>query len=380
MDSSARRRVVVASLIGTSLEWYDFFLYGLAAALVFNKLFFPRFDPVTGTLLAFATFAVGFVARPLGGIVFGHYGDRVGRKNVLAVTLLLMGTATFLIGVLPTYSVIGAVAPALLVTLRFLQGLGLGGEWGGAVVMSLESGDPRRRGFNVSWPQTGAPVGNLLATAVLGVLTGTLSDSAFISWGWRVPFLLSGVLVALGIWIRLSLLESPLFAEMEESQPKARIPMVEVLRRYPSALLVAVGCRIGADVTYYTFALFIVSYVTSTLGLPRSVPLNAVLIGSACQLVLIPAFGSLSDRFGRRPVFLFGAIGSAAWAFAFFALLDTRSAVAIYAAALAGSSSTPRCMARRRHSLPSCSIPGSAIAAPLWGISSPQSSEVRLLR
>ena len=202
--SSARRRVVVASLIGTSLEWYDFFLYGLAATLVFNKLFFPQFDPVTGTLLAFATFAVGFVARPLGGLVFGHYGDRVGRKNVLAVTLLLMGTATFLIGVLPTYSVVGAVAPTLLVTLRFLQGVGLGGEWGGAVVMSLESGDPRRRGFNASWPQTGAPVGNLLAAAVLGVLTGMLSDSAFISWGWRIPFLLSGVLVALGIWIRLT--------------------------------------------------------------------------------------------------------------------------------------------------------------------------------
>ncbi len=198
-------RVIVASLIGTSLEWYDFFLYGSAAALVFGKLFFPTFAPVTATLLAFTTYAIGFVARPLGGIVFGHFGDRVGRKTVLVVTLLMMGIATALIGALPTYASIGAAAPVLLVALRFVQGLGLGGEWGGAVLMSVEHADERRRGFAASWPQVGVPAGNLLAAGVLWVLSATLSDQAFLSWGWRVPFLLSAVLVVVGLWIRLSI-------------------------------------------------------------------------------------------------------------------------------------------------------------------------------
>src|SRR5215217_3547723 len=221
---SSVRRVIVASLIGTSLEWYDFFIYGTAAALVFNQIFFPEFDPLVGTLLAFTTYAVGFVARPLGGVVFGHYGDKLGRKNVLVVTLLIMGIATFLIGVLPTYESIGVWAPILLVTLRFLQGLGLGGEWGGAVIMSVEHGDAHRRGLNASWPQVGVPAGNLLAAAVLWVLNGMLSESAFLSWGWRVPFLLSGVLVVVGLWIRLTITESPLFAEIEQSGAKAKMP------------------------------------------------------------------------------------------------------------------------------------------------------------
>src|SRR3954454_13386540 len=207
---SSPRRVIVASLIGTSLEWYDFFLYGSAAALVFGKLFFPQFEARTGTLLAFATYAVGFLARPLGGVIFGHFGDRAGRRTVLVVTLLLMGGATFAVGLLPTYARIGIAAPILLVVLRFVQGLGLGGEWGGAVLMSLEHGDPRRRGLNASWPQVGVPAGNLLGAAGLWVLNSTLSDEAFISWGWRVPFLLSGALVAVGLWIRLAITESPL--------------------------------------------------------------------------------------------------------------------------------------------------------------------------
>jgi MFS family permease len=231
--------VIIASLIGTSLEWYDFFLYGSAAALVFGKLFFPQFEALTGTLLAFATYAVGFLARPLGGVIFGHFGDRVGRRNVLVVTLVLMGTATFLIGLVPTYATIGLAAPILLVSLRFLQGLGLGGEWGGAVIMSVEHGDPRRRGLNASWPQVGVPMGNLLAAAVLWVLNSTLSESAFLSWGWRVPFLLSGVLVVVGLWIRLTITESPLFAEVQESGAKAKMPLIEVLKRHPRGLLVA---------------------------------------------------------------------------------------------------------------------------------------------
>jgi metabolite-proton symporter len=318
-------RVVVASLVGTSLEWYDFFLYGSAAALVFGKLFFPTFAPLTATLLAFTTYAVGFVARPLGGIVFGHFGDRAGRKTVLVVTLLLMGIATALIGVLPTYSAIGAAAPVLLVALRFVQGIGLGGEWGGAVLMSIEHGNPDRRGFTASWPQVGVPVGNLLAAGVLWVLSAALPDRDFLAWGWRVPFLLSAVLVLVGLWIRLSISESPLFASVAESGAKLRLPLVEVLRRHPRGLLVAMGARIGTDVAFYTFVVYVLTYVTGTVKLPREAGLAAVLTGSACQLALIPLFGALSDRYGRRPVYLAGAVAAAAWTFAFFPLLDTGS-------------------------------------------------------
>jgi metabolite-proton symporter len=333
---STPRRVIVASLIGTSLEWYDFFLYGSAAALVFGELFFPQFDELTGTLLAFTTYAVGFVARPLGGVIFGHYGDRIGRRNVLVATLILMGAATFAIGLVPTYAAIGVAAPILLVTLRFLQGLGLGGEWGGAVIMSVEHGAAERRGLNASWPQVGVPAGNLLATAVLWVLGSTLSDEAFLSWGWRVPFLLSGVLVLVGLWIRLTITESPLFAEVEQSGAKAKMPLVEVLRKHPRGLLVAMAARIGTDVAFYTYTLYILTYVTTTLGLPRSVGLAAVLVGSVLQLALIPAFGALSDRVGRRPVYAAGAVAAAAWAFAFFPLLDTENrAVIVFATVVA---------------------------------------------
>ena len=331
---SSVRRVIVASLIGTSLEWYDFFIYGIAAALVFNKLFFPSFEPLVGTLLAFATFAVGFVARPIGGVVFGHYGDKIGRKNVLVVTLLLMGIATFAIGLLPTYGQIGVGAPIVLVALRFLQGLGLGGEWGGAVLMTLESGDSDRRGLNASWPQVGAPIGLLLANGTLSLMGTVTSDATFLSWGWRVPFLLSGLLVVVGLWIRLTIEESPLFREIEVSDVKVRAPIIDVLRRYPKQVLLAIGARIGVDVAFYSFVLFITTYVVTYLKLPRSYALNAVLIAATCQVLLIPWFGRLSDRFGRRPVYLFGAVGAAIWVFVFFALLDTRNFALIVLAAV----------------------------------------------
>jgi len=327
MSGSAQqtRRVILASLIGTSLEWYDFFLYTTAATLVFPKLFFPSLDPLNATLASLTTNAVAFVARPLGGVVFGHFGDRVGRKTVLVVTLLVMGVSTFLIGVLPGYAAVGVMAPILLALLRFVQGLGLGGEWGGAVIMSLEHGDGRRRGFHASWPQVGVPAGYVLATGLLTLLSFAQSDAAFLSWGWRVPFLLSGALVFVGLWVRLKITESPLFAEVQQQGAKARMPLLEVLRTHPRALLSAFTARIGVDVAFYTFTAYIIVYLTTRLSLPRSYALNAVLIASALQLALIPLFGALSDRLGRRPVYLAGVIGAAVWVFAFFPLLDTRS-------------------------------------------------------
>ncbi|MCK2243040.1 MULTISPECIES: MFS transporter [unclassified Crossiella] len=329
--STARsgRKVIAASLIGTSLEWYDFFLYGTAAALVFPKLFFPTSDPLTGTLLALTTYAVGFIARPVGGAIFGHFGDKVGRKNVLVITLLLMGVATFAIGLLPTHAQIGALAPILLVTLRFLQGLGLGGEWGGAVLMTMEHGAANKRGLNASWPQVGVPAGNLLAAGVMWIMSASLSNEQFLDWGWRVPFLLSGLLVLVGFWIRRTISESPLFTQVEQTEAKAKLPLFDVFREHPRELLTAIGARIGTDVAFYTFTLFILTYLKDVVKVDRQVGLNAVLVASACQLALIPFFGALSDRYGRRPVYLAGAVGAAVWVFAFFPLLATGSTALI---------------------------------------------------
>ena len=335
-ETRGLRKVVGASLVGTSLEWYDFFLYGSAAALVFPQLFFPESEPLVGTLLSFATFAVGFVARPIGAVFFGHFGDRIGRKNMLIATLMVMGVATFLIGCLPTYSTIGSAAPVVLVALRFMQGFGLGGEWGGAVLMATEHGNAGRRGLYGAWVQFGVPVGSLLSTGVLALFAAVLSESAFLSWGWRVPFLLSAVLVGVGLYIRVSISESPLFRAVEETETKARLPIVDVLRVYPRSILIAVGTRAGSDITYYVVALYLVTYVTTQLELPQGVALGAVLAGSALQLVTIPLFGALSDRVGRRPVLLFGAVGAGLWIFAFFPLLDTRATPFIVLAAVGG--------------------------------------------
>jgi metabolite-proton symporter len=333
-------KVVGASLIGTTIEWYDFFLYTSAAALVFNKLFFPTADPLTGTLLAFLTYAVGFLARPIGGLVFGHFGDRVGRKKLLVVSLVLMGGSTCAMGFLPTYAVAGAAAPILLTVLRLVQGFALGGEWGGAVLIVSEHGDAKRRGFWASWPQCGAPGGNLLATAVLAILAATQSDATFLDWGWRVPFLLSGVLVVIGLWIRLAVSESPVFLAAQEKAAaageKQHTPVLEVFRYHWRQVLVTIGARMAENVSYYVLTAFILVYVTTGLGLSKSVGLNAVLIGSAIQFVTIPLWGALSDRLGRKPVYLFGAVCMAAWAFGFFALMDTKSPGLIIVAATVG--------------------------------------------
>ncbi|GGW42707.1 MFS transporter [Streptomyces lucensis JCM 4490] len=324
-------RIVAASLIGTTIEWYDFFLYGSAAALVFNKLFFPDSDPLVGTLLSFLTYAVGFAARPLGALVFGHYGDRLGRKKLLILSLVLMGGATFAIGLLPTHSTVGSAAPVLLTTLRLIQGFALGGEWGGAVLLVSEHGDARRRGFWASWPQTGAPAGQLLATGVLSLLTTVLSDDAFGTWGWRIPFLLSGVLVVVGLWIRLSVDESPVFrqalerAESRRTEEPEKLPLVSVLRHHWRDVLVAMGARMAENISYYVITAFILVYATTSAGVSKQTALNAVLIASAVHFAVIPAWGALSDRVGRRPVYLLGAAGVGLWMFPFFSLVDTGS-------------------------------------------------------
>ena len=322
-------RIVSASLIGTTVEWYDFFLYSSAAALVFNTLFFPTTDPLTGTLLAFTTYALGFAARPIGGLVFGHFGDRIGRKKLLVISLLMMGAATFAIGLLPTYETIGVGAPLLLTLLRLVQGFALGGEWGGAVLIVSEHGGAKRRGFWASWPQCGAPGGNLLATAVLAILAAVQTDEAFLAWGWRIPFLLSAILVVVGLWIRLAVAESPVFLaaqrKAEASGAAEKAPVVQVFKSSWREVLIAIGARIAENVSYYVITAFILVYIVQSLAMTKSTGLNAVLIGSAVHFVSIPLWGALSDRIGRRPVYLFGAISMAVWGFVFFAMLDTKS-------------------------------------------------------
>ncbi|MFD9961671.1 MFS transporter [Amycolatopsis sp. NPDC058986] len=332
-------RIVGASLIGTTIEWYDFFLYTSAAALVFNKLFFPASDPLTGTLLAFLTYAVGFLARPIGGLVFGHFGDRLGRKKLLVLSLVLMGGSTCAMGVLPTFATAGVAAPLLLTFLRLVQGFALGGEWGGAVLIVSEHGDEKRRGFWASWPQCGAPGGNLLATAVLAILAATQSDATFLAWGWRIPFLLSGVLLLIGLWIRLAVAESPVFlaAQRQAAERGGRhVPVVDVFRHNGRQVLVTIGARMAENVSYYVLTAFILVYVTTGLHLPKGTGLTAVLLGSVVHFVTIPLWGLLSDRAGRKPVYLFGAIAMAVWGFAFFALLDTKSTAVIVVATTIG--------------------------------------------
>ena len=329
--AGAIRLVAMASLIGTTIEWYDFFLYGTAAALVFNRLFFPTFDPLAGTLAAVGTYSVGFIARPVGGIIIGHYGDRVGRKSMLVLTLIIMGVATFCIGLLPTYAQIGPWAAVCLVTLRLAQGFGVGGEWGGAVLMAVEHAPPHARGFYGSWPQIGVPAGLLLSTAVFA-LFARLPDEQFLSWGWRVPFLLSILLVGVGLIIRLRILETPAFTRIKEAGTEARLPIVELLQTQRKQVLLAIGARLAENGAFYIYTVFVLVYGTQKVGIDRQTVLNGVLIAAACALFAIPFCGALSDRLGRRPVYLFGACVTALFAYPLFWLLDTGSTPLVWLA------------------------------------------------
>jgi MFS family permease len=329
-DRRSLVRAFAASLSGTSLEWYDFAVYGAAAALVFGDLFFPSDAPLTGTLLAFGTYAAGYVARPLGGIFFGRLGDRVGRKKVLIWTLTLIGVSTVLIGFLPTHGQVGVLAPVLLVLLRFAQGVGVGGEWGGAVLLTSEFAEPETRGFWASAAQVGPPLGNVLANAVLGGLALLLTDAQFESWGWRVAFILSAVLVAFGLWIRTRLEETPVFQQIAERGEAPTEPIKELLRDHPRGLLSGILSRVGPDVLYAMFVVFVLTYAVDTLGFSKGEALAAVMVASLVEVPLIPFAGWLSDRIDRRLIYGSAAIGAAIWVWVFLAITRSGNLAALF--------------------------------------------------
>ncbi|MBD9702604.1 MHS family MFS transporter [Streptomyces sp. ID01-12c] len=316
------RRVALSGLLGTAVEFYDFLVYGTVAALVFGELFFPGADPAVGTIAAFGTFAAGYLARPLGGIVFGHFGDRLGRKSMLLLTMGLMGGASFLIGLLPTYDTIGVWAPVLLITLRVVQGIAIGGEWGGATLMVVEHAGERRRGLWSSFTQMGAPLGSLLSSLVVTMVVA-MPREQFAAWGWRVPFLLSVVLLGVGLFVRLKVVESPLFTRVSKDRAQARLPLLEVVRR-PRALVLAACVGIGAFTAQSLLTSYLIAYATG-IGYPRPQVLTALTVSAAVALVVLPCASALSDRVGRRPVVLAGAVASAVLAFPVLALVDSRS-------------------------------------------------------
>jgi len=345
VSENSVKRVVLASFVGTTIEWYDYFLYGTAAALVFPHVFFPESSTFDGTLKALATYAVGFFARPFGGIVFGHFGDRIGRKAMLVTTLTMMGLATVLMGLLPGHAQIGVWAPILLVTLRIVQGFGVGGEWGGAVLMAVEHGKVGRRGYYASWVQAGVPVGMLLATGVFAIFS-RMNEKAFLEWGWRMPFLLGGLLLAVGTFIRLKVMESPVFERLQEeratqsasqkTEKKESLPIVEVLRTQWREVLLAMGARFAENACYYIFTVVSISFAVDWLNLEKSMILTGIMIACAVQLVVIPLFGLLSDRFGRRPIYLAGALMVLVFAWPFFLMLESRETWLVWLALVIG--------------------------------------------
>jgi metabolite-proton symporter len=323
---------VIASTVGTTIEWYDFFLYGVMAALVFPRLFFPEVDPFVGQILSFATFTAGFVARPVGGIFFGYLGDRVGRKSTLVATLLLMGLSTVCIGFLPTAERIGAAAPFLLTFLRFLQGIGVGGEWGGAVLLALEYGHRGRRGFYASWPQAGVPLGLLTSAGVVALFEGGLSPDDFLAWGWRVPFFLSGLLIVVGLLIRVRILETPLFKQLQQNKQVARAPVTETLRLHWREVLLAAGSRISENSCFYLFSTYVLAYGKDVLHVDPGHILLAVNVAAAVEIFTIPLWGLLSDHWSRKGMFLLGSLAVIGFAGPYYWLLGTRQPAAILVA------------------------------------------------
>ena len=330
-DRTSLQKVIAASFIGSVIEWYDFFIFGTAAALIFGQLFFPGSDPLLGTLYSFGIYAVGFIARPIGGAFCGHYGDRIGRKSMLVMTLVVMGVATALVGLLPTYESIGIWAPILLIVLRFLQGFAVGGEWGGATLMAVEYAPPGRRGFYGSWPGMGIPAGLVVATAVFTVFS-SLPQEQFLSWGWRVPFLVSIVLVAVGLFVRLKILETPAFRQMQESGGESRLPVLEVFRDHWRSLLLTMGAFFLLNGGFYVTITFMLAYGTQNIGVDSGTMLTGVLIAGTIQIFAIGAFAALSDRVGRRPVYLGGAIFLLLFSFPLFWMVNTANAVLIWLA------------------------------------------------
>ena len=331
VSKSELRTVVASSLVGTTVEWYDFFLYGTAAGIVFPKLFFPSSDPAIGTLLAFTTFAVGFVARPVGGLIFGHIGDRIGRKNTLVATMLIMGVATFLIGVIPTYAAIGITAPILLVVMRVAQGIAVGGEWGGAVLMAVEYAPRGKRGLYGSMPQIGLAIGLALGTGVFALVGYLLPDEAFLGWGWRIAFMLSAILVGVGLYIRLKVMETPAFRKLEKTEAKATVPAVEMVKDKLSRrhLFLGMGSRWAEGVAFNLWAVFAISYATGTLGLGKQPILLAVMAGAVTMIVFIPVFGKLADRFDRRHLYTAGLVLLAAATYPALVLMGTGNTIVI---------------------------------------------------
>lgn len=335
MEKKLEKKVLVASLIGSSIEWFDYFLYGTVAALVFNQMFFHSDDPAVGLMLAYASFALAFFIRPLGGVIFSHIGDKIGRKKTLVLTLSLMGGATVLMGFLPTYENIGVAAPILLIILRLIQGIGLGGEWGGALLLAVEYAPKNRRGFFGSIPQMGVTIGMLLGTLALSVMT-LLPEEAFLSWGWRVPFILSALLVFFGLWIRKGIDETPSFKMAQEKGEIAKIPFVETMRSHWKEVLIAVGAKVVETAPFYIFGTFIVSYATTQLGFSRTVTLNAVTIATVITTILIPIMGKLSDKIGRKKLYVGGTVLMMLYAFPYFWLLHQGSVALLIVATILG--------------------------------------------
>ncbi|KAF0822308.1 MFS transporter [Cytobacillus firmus] len=335
MEKKLEKKVLIASLIGSSIEWFDYFLYGTVAALVFNQMFFHSDDPAVGLMLAYASFALAFFIRPLGGVIFSHIGDKIGRKKTLVLTLSLMGGATVLMGFLPTYDNIGAAAPILLIILRLIQGIGLGGEWGGALLLAVEYAPKNRRGFFGSIPQMGVTIGMLLGTLALSIMT-LLPEEAFLSWGWRVPFILSALLVFFGLWIRKGIDETPSFKKAQEKGEITRVPFVETMRSHWKEVLIAVGAKVVETAPFYIFGTFIVSYATTQLGFSRTVTLNAVTIATIITTILIPIMGKLSDKIGRKKLYVGGTVLMMLYAFPYFWLLHQGSAALLVVATILG--------------------------------------------